>query len=761
MDQLLVKINQLVIKTNSKQKTFVRSFVTKPSFAIQSKLGKIFGLIEIESSSPKISNLIDIIIEEIKDSYYLMENSTIEFSDLTEKFEKTLKKTNIAIASFIESEQITLDLDKINIVIGLIRNQELFLAQVGNTNCLLLYCQPNHGYRIINIIESTKSNLLSPDPLKLFSQVISGHIRPKDILFISTANLLDYFSQDRLKSILTTNLLAESIIQLKNLVEKINSKENFGALALELEKEVFEQIKVSNEELNFTAGSPFKESMAGLIRTERETEKFLTPTLLPEVKKIFINLKDLGGAIFSQAGQFSKDAWKKQSAVIKQTINQAPIKPQGKFFNKIFTFLKHVFIPFRAIFNITIGFIVYKIIRPLSLFLEKIKKTKAGGLINRYQSMPRSSQVLFMTTVILAILFVSSLTFLLRNNYNQKANDEFNRIVLETESKKNNAASSLIYRDENLARKLLLEAKETAADLKPNSSSQKKYLEKLSAEIEEQLKNMRHLVEIIEPVQLANFANLDNQVRLANFAALYKRVLYTQNLNNHAVSKVNLDSWVMSTITSPNTELGQINFGVISENDIYFINDEKLLFKLSTANDAITAAKFAVNEKISITDLGSFKNFIYILDKDNNQVYRLTKTPEGFDSSSNWNKAVGLDLKDATAIAVDGSVYILKNNGEIIRLSNGKPDNFKINSIDPPLQSPAKIKTTESSKFIYILEQTNKRVVVVSKETGNLVIQYSSPTFTDLKDISIDEADKKIFVLNNTTVLGIPADHLK
>ena len=73
---------------------------------------------------------------------------------------------------------------------------------------------------------------------------------------------------------------------------------------------------------------------------------------------------------------------------------------------------------------------------------------------------------------------------------NQKTNDEFNRIVLEAESKKNNATSSLIYRDENLARKLLLEAKETAASLKPNSSSQKKYLDKLSAEIEEQLKNM-------------------------------------------------------------------------------------------------------------------------------------------------------------------------------------------------------------------------------------------------------------------------------
>ena len=65
MDQLEAKINQLVVEQDSGQKTFVRSFVTKPAQNIKGQAGKIFGLIEIESNDAKIPNLIDLIIEEI------------------------------------------------------------------------------------------------------------------------------------------------------------------------------------------------------------------------------------------------------------------------------------------------------------------------------------------------------------------------------------------------------------------------------------------------------------------------------------------------------------------------------------------------------------------------------------------------------------------------------------------------------------------------------------------------------------------------
>ncbi len=756
----MVKINQLIVKTNSKQKTFVRSFVTKPATPVQIKFGKIFGLIEIESNLPKISNLIDVIIDEIKNSYYDSEEIN-DGINLTDKFEKSLKKTNIAIASFLEAEQVVLDLDKINIIIGLVHGQDLFLAQVGKINCLLLYRLPNKNYRLINIIETTKSSFSVPDPIKLFSQVISGRIRPHDVIFISTNNLLDYFSQDKLINIICSDTLAQTTIQLKTLIEKINSKENFGAMTFEIEKEKIDdikEVKPQKTELSFTASSPFKESMAGLIRTEKETEKFLTPTLLPEIKKIFINLKDLGGGLFSSVSQSTAELIKNQNSQIKEKIlDNHNLSLFNKFTSKTLAFL----VPFRAIFNIAFGFLKYKIFYPFVKIGSAIKKTKVGALIERYKAMPKSSQVLFLVSLILAVSFIFSLGFLLRNNKILKATDEFNQIILEVESKKNNAESSLIYRDENLARKLLLEAKTTAANIKPTTSSQKKYLDNLNSEIEEQLKNLRHMVEIAEPVQLANFANLDNQVQLANFAALYKRLIFTQNLNNKNIFKVNLDTWVMNAIAMDNQNLGNIKFGLTSENEIVLINEEKKLFRLRTDNDSISSANFDIPQNGGIADVGAFKNYLYVLDNANNQVYRLTKNANGFEGKTDWIKAVGLDLKDASAIAIDGSVYILKNNGEIVKLSNGKPDTFEVNSVEPQLNMPTKIKTTDVSKYLYVLDPNNKRIVVINKETGNLVIQYTSPAFDDLKDISIDEADKKIFVLNKTTVLGIPTEHIK
>ena len=287
MDYLEAKINQLVVEKAEEQKTFVRSFTTKPAGDLEGKIGKIFGLIEIESTPPRTPALIDLIIDEIKNNYYHQQTDIKEeeLLTITDRFEAALKRTNLAVASFLEIEQISLDLEKVNIIIALLRNQELHFTLVGNLGAILFYNVSRNNYRIINILETSQSPLATPDALKLFSQIISGRMKPRDVLFITTTNLLDYFSLERIKNVLTSQLPADGITELSGLMEEVSDKENFGALAIELEKATVPVKKAANiQEFDYRQAAS-EDSIKELTKTEKETEKLLTPSILPEIKK--------------------------------------------------------------------------------------------------------------------------------------------------------------------------------------------------------------------------------------------------------------------------------------------------------------------------------------------------------------------------------------------------------------------------------------------------------------------------------------------
>lgn len=759
MDYLEAKINQLVVENPVGQKTFVRSFTTKPRGTTE-KVGKIFGLIEIGATQPKISDLIDLIIEEVKNNYYFSPDleSGEEPPSVGEKFEAALKKTNLIIASFLESEQISLDLEKVNIIIAIINNQELHFALVGNVSAILFYNINRDNYRIINILETAQTLESEPNPLKLFSQIISGRIKLRDILFISTSNILDYFSLERIKNIITENLPKEGITQLKQFFQQTSSKENFGALTLELEKTTIPLKKTLDiTEFNYRQAAS-SDSIKELIRTEKETEKLLTPSFLPEIKKYVISLKAAFQNYLDKVKTTTTILHKKPISIHRPNIKFQPtFKPAIKSFGKISKVSKEKLQPhlllLKKLFSVLIN-------HPLWGKLSELINRLFGNLILKFKRLPKSSKVLLVITIILVILFTQNIIWLGYKNNREKKIERVNEVITDVTMKKNEAEASLIYRDEEQARQLLINAKNLLTNLKPLLEAQKEQITILTKDIEEQLQQLRHIMAITEPIQIVNFQNLDNQAKIAKLAILRQRTLYTQNQNNQSIYKANLDTRVMSAIYSPNSNTGNFKLGVaINDNELIFFNDSMSAFRLDPNDDTLETLAININDNAHIADATAYNNRLYLLDTANNQVYRYSKITTGYGNSQGWLQEEA-NLADATALTIDGSVYILKNNGEILKFENGKQVDFKINIIDPRLESPAKIKTTETSKYLYILDPPTKRLVVLDKD-GNLINQYTSESFSDLKDFLVIEAEKEIYILAGNSVFGVPAEHLK
>jgi DNA-binding beta-propeller fold protein YncE len=66
--------------------------------------------------------------------------------------------------------------------------------------------------------------------------------------------------------------------------------------------------------------------------------------------------------------------------------------------------------------------------------------------------------------------------------------------------------------------------------------------------------------------------------------------------------------------------------------------------------------------------------------------------------------------------------------------------------------SPASISVLPGSNRIVVADRGNKRIVIVSAE-GAFIRQIVSPSFTDLRAVSVDEGKGLLYVLNGDTLL--------
>jgi DNA-binding beta-propeller fold protein YncE len=162
--------------------------------------------------------------------------------------------------------------------------------------------------------------------------------------------------------------------------------------------------------------------------------------------------------------------------------------------------------------------------------------------------------------------------------------------------------------------------------------------------------------------------------------------------------------------------------------------------------------------KNNYTGLGIYNGNLYALDGLNGQILKNDKSGNAFSAPKNW-LADNTDIKGGVDLAIDGSIYILKENGDLLKFLKGKKTDFTLDKIEPALQAPTKLYLTADQKFIYIMEPKNERIAIFDK-AGKYILQYSSDKFNNLKSFYPDEKNKLIYVLNSTEILSFKATHL-
>ncbi len=177
-------------------------------------------------------------------------------------------------------------------------------------------------------------------------------------------------------------------------------------------------------------------------------------------------------------------------------------------------------------------------------------------------------------------------------------------------------------------------------------------------------------------------------------------------------------------------------------------------------NNAITAIpKNGGKEKTAIDNSGDWKDIgglgaylgnLYVVDKKDG----IIKYVGGKSSGKANYFTTSPDLTNVTSMAIDGSIWLLSTDGTISKYTRGKQDNFAVSGLDKPLVGPTRISTSVDMNNVYILDNGNKRIVVLDK-SGNYISQYQSDLLGTAQDFDVVEKNKIVYFLSGGKVYQI------
>jgi len=574
-------------------------------------------------------------------------------------------------------------INKLNSIIAVKEGNVFTIATCGKTTAFLLRnnefsdisCEPGTGH-----------------PLKTFENYAVGRLRLGDLLILSTTQLFNHISIDRLKKILFGY---DFLTATQTIIETIKSTAApqiaFGVLLnlqvapgevpnedIDLDDYVLEQPK--ERFAFFSKAKNFVLALLMLDKSKRQaTQVSQPPTTLKQklsaYKNTSINYYQGGKKVLYRIISFAQ--------AIAKLVNPKNFKeysPQKKFF-----FLSALILLLALIINLSVA-IHYK-----SINAEK--QQAAQGL------------------------------------------DQAQKLLA-------NAETSLVYNDQKAAIDYFKQAKDQFSKI-----NSKMAVKDVFSQTQEQFNVLNKKLEKIQNVQTTSLGSLgsgQNLINTPDFLAIYS--------NGQIVSYNKKTSQIQDGVLKS----GEIILDSIAVKDdtsaIY--NGSSLYVWEPQSGKLGPAFSTSLPDKNSIVSLKFYpsNSRVYVLDKANMRALSFLINANTIQKPI--VSLVGIpEIAKAQDFAIDGSIYILTDSG-IIKYSAGKLADFNMPYLSSPFEGSGKIYTEVGFKNLYLMDAKNKRILILDKK-GNLVSTLTSDSFTNLVDFSVDENTRTIYLLNDSSLLKL------
>lgn len=670
-------------------KPYLEIFVKKPENVQEQNMGILAGILEIEDESEDSSYIVNYLVSVIKKEYYSQTKRGV-----IESFEAALKKANLALSKLAEHENISW-LGKINALILAIEKNNIHLAQTGRSQAFLL------RKNAFSQISATTSNQL-PNPLKTFTDVLSGRIEKDDKLIITTESMFDIFSFEEIKRSVLKFSTPELFRFLKTALT--NELKKAAVLLIDVKEKIKESPRASakKEMVNAFSQTAFsKLSPEEKIKTVAKKEESINSA---ERKAIISEIKD---EIKKNNGEFID---KKTGHIYIKEENDGNIENKQNFRK-----MPEAFLAVRQ-----------KIAGIFTNYTRNLKeKSEIIPVISNQKKNFFSIQNL--KNISNKIIPISESAFATTKGF-------ISRIFLPRFSKLKNIFLDLEYNKKIyaiLAIILLLAVPYIIVKMQNKTEENTPANEEISSEVPPQpLENEKNVINI---ENVASVFQADEP--LINAATLGEKSFFSNQ-------KEIINPEEQKRYTFPQ-EFGSIKL-------IATMDDLNLLFVL-TENNAVyswspNTGKFQPNQidipqETQIAGIETYLTYLYILDSQNKQIYRYPRAEGGFGEKVLWIKET-LEFDQIKDFAISDNVYIADKNG-ITKLYRGKKEDFKVEETSLPVEAE-KIYTKVEDQYIYVLDKNNSRIVKLDLN-GGIVSQYYHPEISKSPDFTVSEETRKIY----------------
>lgn len=383
-----------------------------------------------------------------------------------------------------------------------------------------------------------------------------------------------------------------------------------------------------------------------------------------------------------------------------------------------------------------------------SFFKKFFEKKVYVGSEDRIKSLPKQKRVTLSVGVILLTILSVSIYF----GVKQKKKTDF----IKTYEEKLISASHSIDESLNLfslnpvrSRELFQEGRGLVLGLTSEGIEDKK-LDELKMKIDENegkiLGEYHEIPELLIDLSLLSDGFNGDEMVDSN------GVLYILDISGRKVASVEIASKRAEVVAGPIKVGDASNISSYSEN-VFVANKNgitEVVDEIEKVIDKDWEGDILIN---------TFAGNIYLIDKSLSYIWRYPGDGKNFGDRKNWlSEGTVPNLTNAIDTEIDGNIWVLKNDGKILKFSLGNQENFSLNLSILTKLIPASFYLSEETEFIYILDQENSQVAVFDKE-GNYFARYLADEIGSSSEIVVSESEKKLILLTGDKLLAIELKH--
>ena len=699
----------------------------------KSSMGEIFTVVEILSPWFPTAQIGKLLINNFS-KYYYEGGST---SDLV-NFENSLKHVNEDLAQ-ITQEGETDWIGNFNGILAGIVGSNLHLAPSGRIDAFIF----RDGK--INHLTYGLSDTSQTHPLKTFSNVISGELKKHDKILITNKELFNHLSLESVRQIITINTPFNAALQITKLLRKARTK-NVNLIIINL----IPKEELSNETLAQEAESVYyldksTESVLGKV------SGFWRNLVIPVATIISHKFKKASSKPTIKIGQrISVEKKTKPSDKFDQEFIQEGNRDDGLLKDEEIKYSPDLYIHYynankdkKKLTGKKINFLT----NIASWLLDKVKNFIKFLLTTARDRSRR--KYLFIAAAILLIIIIG-LVISFRSKGTQMGNLSSQKILDEAINLQKDGKNLLLGGDSEKAKEKFV----------------------LSIDKANSIKNNPFVAKDAQDVVFSSYAELDKLTSTTRFSELKSILSISDNpkgifvvggesylITDESIYKATLLGGSPSKVASIPKGKGDLSFGTRRDKTIYLYTSDQNLYEFDTSTDKLEKVKIAGDGRWETANaISYYVGSLYLLDGVLGQIYKHSSTPDSFNKGEEYISTTSINLKETVSLAVDGDIYILRNDGQVIKVKKSKKQDFSLKNIPAPFDKitlGVKIFTDADTPSIYILDMGQKRILEFDK-VGQFVHQYALPqSFDKISDFVVSIKSRKIWVLQDKSVYEI------